>query len=84
MHLIESQKAGTHIKRWYGPQKIDGGCGDCDAIVLSFGIYNIGHQHFVAAGEYLGFIEGFHLKLAHWTDQDATNICGQHGCRIRY
>lgn len=33
--------------------------------MLSFGTYNIGHQHFVAAGEYLGFIEGFHLKLAH-------------------
>ncbi|MFZ1705736.1 MAG: NADH:ubiquinone reductase (Na(+)-transporting) subunit B [Saprospiraceae bacterium] len=30
-----------------------------------FGTYNIGHQHFVAAGEYLGFLEGFHLKLAH-------------------
>ncbi|MFT4533467.1 MAG: Na+-transporting NADH:ubiquinone oxidoreductase subunit B [Saprospiraceae bacterium] len=30
-----------------------------------FGTYNIGHQHFVAAGQYMGFIEGFHLKLAH-------------------
>ena len=30
-----------------------------------FGTYNIGHQHFVAAGEYLGFLEGFHLKLIH-------------------
>lgn len=30
-----------------------------------FGTYNIGHQHFVAAGQYLGFFEGFHLKLAH-------------------
>ena len=30
-----------------------------------FGTYNIGHQHFVAAGQYLGFLEGFHLKLAH-------------------
>ena len=30
-----------------------------------FGTYNIGHQHFVAAGQYLGFMEGFHLKLAH-------------------
>ena len=30
-----------------------------------FGTYNIGHQHFVAMGEYLGFLEGFHLKLAH-------------------
>ncbi len=30
-----------------------------------FGTYNIGHQHFVAAGQYLGILEGFHLKLAH-------------------
>ena len=29
-----------------------------------FGTYNIGHQHFVAMGQYLGFLEGFHLKLA--------------------
>ena len=30
-----------------------------------FGTYNIGHQHFLAMGEYPGFLEGFHLKLAH-------------------
>jgi len=30
-----------------------------------FGTYNIGHQHFVAAGQYMGFFDGFHLKLAH-------------------
>lgn len=30
-----------------------------------FGCYNIGHQHFLALGEHLGFLEGFHLKLAH-------------------
>ncbi len=28
-----------------------------------FGTYNIGHQHFLALGEYEGFLEGFHLKL---------------------
>lgn len=28
-----------------------------------FGTYNIGHQHFLALGEYTGFLEGFHLKL---------------------
>lgn len=28
-----------------------------------FGTYNIGHQHFVAIGEYTGFLEGFHMKL---------------------
>ncbi len=30
-----------------------------------FGTYNIGHQHFSAMGQYLGFLEGFHLKLAY-------------------
>ncbi|MBR9921859.1 MAG: NADH:ubiquinone reductase (Na(+)-transporting) subunit B [Bacteroidetes bacterium] len=30
-----------------------------------FGTYNIGHQHFVAIGEYTGLMEGFHLKLVH-------------------
>lgn len=30
-----------------------------------FGTYNIGHQHFAAIGEYTGFLEGFHLKLAY-------------------
>ena len=30
-----------------------------------FGTYNIGHQHFVAIGEYTGFLEGIHLKLAY-------------------
>ena len=30
-----------------------------------FGTYNLGHQHFVALGEFPGFFEGFHLKLAH-------------------
>ncbi|MCL4133313.1 UNVERIFIED_CONTAM: hypothetical protein GTU68_053567 [Idotea baltica] len=28
-----------------------------------FGAYNIGHQHFIALGEHLGFLEGIHLKL---------------------
>jgi len=30
-----------------------------------FGTYNVGHQHFLALGEYGGFLEGFHLKLAY-------------------
>lgn len=28
-----------------------------------FGTYNIGHQHFLALGQYTGLLEGFHLKL---------------------
>ncbi len=27
------------------------------------GTYNIGHQHFLAAGQYTGLFDGFHLKL---------------------
>ncbi|MCB0703796.1 MAG: NADH:ubiquinone reductase (Na(+)-transporting) subunit B [Saprospiraceae bacterium] len=30
-----------------------------------FGTYNIGHQHYVAIGEYTGLMQGFHLKLIH-------------------
>lgn len=30
-----------------------------------FGTYNIGHQHFVAMGQFSGLFEGFNLKLAH-------------------
>jgi len=29
-----------------------------------FGTYNIGHQHFIALGEYMGFFEGVNLKIA--------------------
>lgn len=32
---------------------------------LLVGTYNIGHQHFLALGEYTGFLDGFHLKLVH-------------------
>ena len=39
-----------------------------------FGTYNIGHQHFVAMGEYTGFLEGFHLKIA-WTNQIIAHFC---------
>ncbi len=30
-----------------------------------FGAYNIGHQHFVALGQYTSFLQGIHLKLAY-------------------
>lgn len=57
-------KGGTHIKDGMDLKRL------MVTVVISmqlcylFGTYNIGHQHFVAAGQYLGFIEGFHLKLA--------------------
>lgn len=34
-------------------------------LLFLFGTYNVGHQHFVALGENLGFFHGFHLKLAY-------------------
>ncbi|MFK8056923.1 MAG: NADH:ubiquinone reductase (Na(+)-transporting) subunit B [Saprospiraceae bacterium] len=34
-------------------------------LLYVFGTYNIGHQHFVALGEYTGFFEGLNLKLAY-------------------
>ncbi len=34
-------------------------------LCLLFGTYNIGHQHFAAAGMYPGFWDGWYLKLAH-------------------
>ena len=34
-------------------------------LLYLFGTYNIGHQHFVALGEYTGFFEGVNLKLAY-------------------
>ncbi len=35
------------------------------SILYIFGMYNIGHQHFIALGEYPGFLQGFHLKLVY-------------------
>ncbi|TXB67651.1 NADH:ubiquinone reductase (Na(+)-transporting) subunit B [Phaeodactylibacter luteus] len=34
-------------------------------VLYLFGTYNIGHQHFVALGEYTGFLQGAHLKLVY-------------------
>ena len=32
-------------------------------ILYLFGMYNVGHQHFIALGEHTGFLHAFHLKL---------------------
>ncbi|MCB0569987.1 MAG: NADH:ubiquinone reductase (Na(+)-transporting) subunit B [Phaeodactylibacter sp.] len=32
-------------------------------LLYLFGMYNVGHQHFVALGQYPAFFSGFHLKL---------------------
>jgi Na+-transporting NADH:ubiquinone oxidoreductase subunit B len=58
-------KSGTHIKDGMDLKRLMVTVVIAMQVCYLFGTYNIGHQHFVAAGEYLGFIEGFHLKLAH-------------------
>lgn len=58
-------KGGTHIKDGMDLKRT------MVIVVLAmqlcylFGAYNIGHQHFVALGEYTGFFSGIHLKLAY-------------------
>lgn len=34
-------------------------------VLYLFGTWNIGHQHFVALGEYAGLLEGLHLKVVY-------------------
>jgi len=58
-------KGGTHIRDGMDLKRLMVTVVIAMQLCYLFGTYNIGHQHFVAAGEYLGFIEGFHLKLAH-------------------
>lgn len=56
---------GTHIKDGMDLKRLMVTVVIAMQLCYIFGTYNIGHQHFVAAGQYLGFLEGFHLKLAH-------------------
>lgn len=58
-------KNGTHIKDGMDLKRL------MVFVVISlqlcylFGTYNIGHQHFAAAGLYTKFLEGFNLKIAY-------------------
>ncbi|MBT8191393.1 MAG: NADH:ubiquinone reductase (Na(+)-transporting) subunit B [Saprospiraceae bacterium] len=58
-------KSGTHIKDGMDLKRTMVFVVLAMQLAYVFGTYNIGHQHFVAMGQYLGFLEGFHLKLAH-------------------
>lgn len=58
-------KGGTHIRDGMDLKRLMVTVVIAMQLCYLFGTYNIGHQHFVAAGQYLGFLEGFHLKLAH-------------------
>ncbi len=58
-------KGGTHMKDGMDLKRTMVHVVLAMQLCYLFGTYNIGHQHFVAAGQYMGFLEGFHLKLAH-------------------
>ena len=61
----ETTKGGVHIRDGMDLKRTMTVVVIALQLCFLFGTYNIGHQHFVAAGQYLGFLEGFHLKLAH-------------------
>jgi len=58
-------KNGTHIKDGMDLKRTMVMVVLAMQLCYLFGTYNMGHQHFVAMGQYGGFLEGFHLKLAH-------------------
>lgn len=58
-------KGGTHIKDGMNLKRLMIHVVIALQLCFIFGTYNVGHQHFVAQGEYLGFFNGFHLKLVH-------------------
>ena len=58
-------KGGTHMKDGMDLKRTMIHVVIAMQLCYLFGTYNMGHQHFVAMGEYLGILEGFHLKLAH-------------------
>ena len=61
----ETTKGGVHIRDGMDLKRTMTIVVIALQLCFVFGTYNIGHQHFVAAGQYLGFLEGFHLKLGH-------------------
>jgi len=61
----EVTKGGVHLKDGIDLKRTMVTVVIAMQLAYIFGTYNIGHQHFVAMGQYLGFLEGFHLKLAH-------------------
>jgi len=58
-------KGGTHIKDGMDLKRTMFHVVIALQLLFLFGTYNVGHQHFVALGENLGFFHGFHLKLAY-------------------
>jgi len=58
-------KGGTHMKDGMDLKRTMVHVVIAMQLCYLFGTYNVGHQHFVAMGEHIGILEGFHLKLAH-------------------
>jgi len=58
-------KGGTHIKDGMDLKRTMIHVVLAMQLCYLFGTYNLGHQHFAAMGQYVGFLEGFHLKLIH-------------------
>ena len=59
----KTAKGGTHIKDGMDLKRTMVYVVLAMQLCYVFGTYNIGHQHFTAMGQYMGFMEGFHLKL---------------------
>lgn len=60
-----TSKGGTHIKDGMDLKRTMVHVVLAMQLCYLFGTYNLGHQHFAAMGQYVGFLEGFHLKLVH-------------------
>ncbi len=58
-------KGGTHIKDGMDLKRTMVHVVLAMQLCYVFGMYNLGHQHFAAMGEYVGILEGFHLKLVY-------------------
>jgi len=56
-------KGGVHVKDGMDLKRLMVHVVLAMQLCYVFGTYNIGHQHFVALGQYTGFVEGLHLKL---------------------
>jgi len=61
----KTAKGGTHIKDGMDLKRTMIHVVLAMQLCYLFGTYNVGHQHFAAMGQYVGFLEGFHLKLTH-------------------
>ena len=57
-------KGGVHVKDGMDLKRLMVHVVLAMQLCYLFGTYNIGHQHFVALGEYTSFLQGFHISLS--------------------